>query len=513
MPLLRKGVLMPAKGVDFSVPSKFIDARSGFPQNMRYYRGEMRKRPGKTAYGSAVADASQIMGIGRLELNDGQKWLVRASKKKIERYNTATSLWEVISASDLTGGDGDLVNFTQVTESGLLIATNGVDNIRKWTGSGNDADLGGSPPKAKYATYLSPYLLLAHIDDGAAVNPWKIQNCDTDSPEVWTGGNTNEYLLSDEPSPIQNIAKLNEYVVAYKKESLYLGYKVDPPDIFRFDCVKTGIGLAAPRSFADAEGYHYFMGMNNFYRWNGGIPDAIGGPVLDEVFSRISRANIGRCHAIHIQELTEIWFFIVTSGYSWPREIWKYNYRFGFWYYDTCLDITAAGKWEKTSTETWDSESGTWNEALDTWDSGIAIQAWEDIVFGDVNGLVSKLDYDSANDLGVAVESWFISQDYTGDTLEFSKRWLKLDLWAKAQATGTKLYVDYSINEGDTWVNIPYTSSQSYISLGTTYVKTTLYFDIRGEQIRFRFRNAESGEIWYIQNFYPYYLVKEEGGR
>lgn len=507
MPLLRKGILLPVEGVDFSSPAAFISDRSGFPKNMRFYRNEMRKRPGKALFGDVVSDATQIMGIGSLELSGGTKYLVRASKGKLQVFNTSTEVWDSISNTDFTGGDEDFFSFAQDTESELLIVTNGFDVIRKWTGSGNNAVLGGGPPIAKYSTYLSPYVLLANLTEGGNRYPWKIAWPNTADPENWTTGNSGEALLSSEPSPIQNISKLNEFVAVYKQNSLCLGVKVDTSDVFQFDTVRTGIGLSAPRSFAQAEGWEYFMAANDFFRWNGVTIEPIGPRLRDEVFSRIDRSKINRCFALHIQELTEIWFFVVIVGNDWPTEIWKYNYRTGYWYYDTCDSLTCALKWERTNTIAWNDAEGTWDQQQSFWDSATTIANWEDIIFGLSTGYCHNLDYTTTDDNGTAVDAHFISKDFIGEALEYSKRWLQLDVWAAGPG---KLYIDYSTDEGSTWVNIPWSSSQAYIDLDSMNRKYEMYFDVVTDKIRFRFRNNVSGETFYLRNFYPYYLGQEQ---
>lgn len=509
MPLLRKGVLIPSAGVDWSLPSTFIDDRTGFSKNMRFYRNEMRKRPGKTLYGSAVSTGSQIMGLGKLELNNGSKFLIRNSKTKIQKFNTSTNTWSNISVDDFTGTDSDFFSYTNVSEDNMIIITNGKDAIRKWTGSGATASLGGLPPKAKFCTYLSPYLMLGFVDDGAIYSPWKVQWPDTGNPELWTGGNSGSLLLSDEPSPIKNIMKLNNYVAVYKQKSLALLQKVSTTDIFVPTTIRTGIGLGSSRCVVDAEGIHYFMGENDFYQWSGGQPESIGKAVRDEIFSRLDRSKIDRCFAIAVQELKEIWFFIVISGSSWPTEVWKFNYSTGFWYYDTCDEITAAVAWEQTSSASWDDDVGTWDDDLTIWDSGDSILNWEQIVFGNSANETLYLDYSKTDDDDATVDAYFESKDFSGDQLEFNKRWLQIDVWAKGSANA-KLYVDYSIDYGSSWMNVAYNSSTSYISLDENYQKYTLYFDVVSDVIRFRFKNSESNEIFYIRNFYPYYLSQEQ---
>lgn len=506
MPLLKKGVPLPVKGTDYSAPSKFLDDRNGFAVNMRYDKALLRKRPGKTQIGAQTPDSDQIMGYGVLQTSDGSKYLLRASKRKIQALS-GSNTWGTISIISFTGGDDDFFDFANVPESDLIISTNYLDAMYKWDGSGNQTVLGGTPPKAKYITYLSPYVLAAYTDDGVSVEPWRVAWSDTGNPENWTTGNSGEAVLGDEPSVIQNIKKLNEYVAVYKKESLWLGRKVDTSDIFLFDNIMTGIGLASPRCIADAEGRHYFMSANDFHSWNGFTVLSIGSPVREYIFGRINRSKMNRCFAMHIQTLYEIWFFIVISGNDWPTEVWKYNYKLDRWDQDTCDSITAATRWESTHILTWDEAVGTWDSQQISWDEASQSQNAEQTVFGDSVGLSSYLDYTTVDDLGVAVSAYFESKDYVADKLEISKRWLELHVWAKGPG---KLYVDYSTDFGENWTNIPYQESQVYIDLNSIITKYELYFDVWAEKVRFRFRNAESGETFYLESFYPMYLEREE---
>jgi hypothetical protein len=504
MPLLKKGVLIPAAGIDYSKPATFINERNGFPVNMRFYRNEMRKIPGRTKYGSVAISGGQVMALNKLELNSGEKYLLRASKTAIERYNTVSGGWDSITGTALSGGDDDRFSFANLTEAGMVIITNYANLVRKYTGSGNLQALGGNPPKAKFVTYLAPYAILGGIElvaGGMSMLQW----CDTDQPEVWSGGNSGSTLLTDDPSPLVNIEKLNDFVAAYKRDSLWTVRKVDT-DIFYPECVKTGVGLAAQDAVVGHAGYHYFMSLNDFILWNGTSIDSFGGPVRDEIFSKINRAKINRCFALHVQELDEIWFFVVIVGQEWPTEIWKYNYANGFWYYDTCNSLTCATKWEKISTTSWDEITPGWDDYLPTWDSGVQIQDWEEIVLGRSDGYTLRIDHTATTDDGLVISSRLDTPDFTGDYLEYKKRWLQLNVWGRGPG---KVYVDYSTDYGDSWTNIPYSSTQAYIDWDERYVQTTLYFDIVAEVIRFRFRNAESGEVFYIRNYYPFYLVTE----
>lgn len=506
MPLLRKPVLLPTAGLDYSRPASLINDRNAFPQNIQVEEDVIVKRYGKSLYGDEVITGGAVNGVAQLETNYGFRYLVRTSKARVENFNTGSGHWIDISHAPLTGGDDDLPSFTQAVENALMIITNGIDAIRKWPGYGNTAVLGGSPPKAKFCSYLSPYLLLAHVDDGSAVNPWKVQWCDTGAPESWVGGNSGSALLADEPSPIKNILKLNEFAAVYKRQSLWLGRKVDTSDIFLFDCIITGIGLESSRAIADGGGTHYFMGLNDFYAFNGARWESIGKPVRDRAFMNINRSKINNCFAYHYEPFKEIWFFIVLKNNTWPTEVWKYNYQTGFWYFDTCDPITSMTLWEAASGQSWDSDSGTWDAAGDRWDDGVSALS-KVFLFGAEDGRTYQLDPSTTDDIGVAVDARFSSIDFVADKFEKNKRWLKIDIWVKGNGS---LYVDYSIDEGSSFVNIPYTSTQAYITMTGTFTKYELYFDIVADRIRFQFRNNGSGEKFYIKQFYPYFLDKED---
>jgi hypothetical protein len=512
MPYLKKAVIMPIAGHDYSKPSPFILAEAGFPVNMRAYKGEMKKSPGKVKHGSTAIAGGQVMGLGVLELATVAKYLVRASKTKIQGYNAVSGEWASIG-TDFSGGDDDFVSFANDSSNGLLIITNYVNLIRKWTGAGNTEVLAGDPPRARLVEYLAPYVVLGYVDDGIAANPWKIQWGDTDDPETWTGGNTGALLLASDPSVLKRLKLLGNGIAAYKENALAMIRKVGTSDIFDLETVCVGVGLAAQRAVvSDESGFHYFMGSNNFYRWAGGIPDPIGTSISEEIFNRLDRGKIGRSFAIHVKQYSEIWFFVIISGNEWPTEVWKYNYKTGFWYMDQCNLLTDAIAWQRTVAQTWNedtgsgSDDGTWDQALDTWDAGNVTDSGSEIILGRSDGYTLKLDDAISEDDGSAIEARFDTKDYIGGEIDVKVRFLELDITAKGPGS---MSVAYSIDFGDTWVTIPYSSTQVYYDLTDLYQTFKTYLDVVAEHIRFRIQERTLGKTIYLRSFQPYFLPRE----
>jgi len=477
MPLLRIPVLLPSMGMDYSRPATLIDNANCFPQNMSFSRGDITKRAGRSLFGDTAISGAPVMGYGTFYMGSGARHILRVSTNNLEKYNELTNVWDDIAVTPFSGDADDYFAFATVAESDLIAISNGVDNIRKWTGSGNQQLLGGTPPICKTMCYLSPYLILGNLIESGTPNPWKVAWCDTANPEIWTGGNSGSELLSDESSEIVRLKKLNEYAAAYKKDSLWLG-RLDVSDVISFDCVKTGIGIVSKNAVAEAEAVHYFMGYNDFYSWDSSGITPIGKGVRDEVFSTIDKTQLHKCFAVHAKDTTEIWFAVVTTGQTYPTQIWKYNYRYGIWYFDTIANITAGIEFE-----------------------GNAFA--ERTILGDSSGYSYRVDPTAHNDNGVAISSYVITKDFVADKFEYEKRWLQIDLWAYGSAT---LYVDYSIDRGTTWTSL----SSATLEASMPIFPITLWFDVVSSHIRFRFRNAGDGEYFYLRKFFPYYLGREE---
>lgn len=508
MPLLRKPVLMPIVGLDYMNPSTMINDRGGFPKNMRLSRNDLRKREGKTLFQTgAMAGANKVIHLTQYPLSSQAIRLVRFSPTSAEKYNAVTGAWDDITGAAFTGSDDEFFS-TTVAEDKLII-TNGIDIIRTYNDAGNTTDLvatSGAVPKAKFLEYNGGYLIGGYTTKIGNTYPTGIDWSDIGNITKWGSGNYGGTLLYHDPLPIRGLKNLNEYTIAYKKNSIYAGRKVDTSDIFIFDLLFTGIGLLSHRTLVDYRGAHYFMGTDDFYIFKGIRPESIGdATVKREVFGRLGTTQ-NRSFAIQVIDMDEIWFFVVISGYDWPTEIWKYNYRTGFWYFDTCDQLTSACTYYAASSVSWQDVVGSWNSQTWRWDDKLTTSESPMIMFGDVNGNVYKQNTLVNNDNGVAIDGSWESMDFTADKFENYKRWLQLDF----EAVGNSVDIAYSTDYGDTWVTI---KSNYPLTSGWPTKPYRIYFDVVARNIRFRFKNNRLGETFSIRQFYPYYLSREEINR
>lgn len=504
MPFLKQAELQPVKGMNFAVPSTYLPEGYHFPQNFQYSKGELIKRPGKSALGGVSLGANQVLHLGIFEQSSGTVKLVRHTKKNVEVYNTSSGAWDDYTGNDLTGSATDFFDSTVVTEYDMYVFTNGiVDVIRKMLDSTNSAALGGSPPKAACLEYMTPYLLLGNVEISGSRYPYEVAWCDTGEPEIWTGGNSGGDLLSDEPSGIRRIKKLKNYAMVYKEKSVYRGYQVGPPDIFDFSCLALGKGIYAPRAIADDGNFHYYMGLQDFYRNDAVRSDPFGGPVREYIFNRINRASNTACHALHVEQYKEIWFFINTTGFSIANEVWKYNYELDFWYFDTVKNALCSTMYKQTAFSSWNQTPKTWNEQAGNWDKQSGVTDAPLPVMGFDTGFVGRMDANIYDDFGVAVDTHLDTKDYSGITtkgLERDTRFLQVDIWARGNTAS--LY--YSTDYGTTWVFV------GENELGTRIEKTTFWFDVICKHIRFRIEQKGLSKNLILRSLQSYYVDNGE---
>ncbi len=504
--LLKKGVLQPVLGLDHSQPSTLINYQNGFPQNMRYTRGEIRKREGSRSLGSESVPIAGENGVQHTVVyptSSESIRLIRCSKQTIELFNTVSSAWDNITGSLILTGDDDSY-WDDAVVNDKLILTNYVNNLLSYTdGDSGVAEVAGSPPNCKFLEYLSPYLVAGFVSTGVN-NHMIVKWPDTGTLTSWSTGNASSALLDHNGDAIRGLKRLNEYCVAYKKASIYLGRPVSTSEVIKWDLQEVGTGLMNHRTVAEHKGNHYFMGLNDFHVFNGVRSESIGQKIREQVFLSRNAERDSRHHAVHVKDYDEVWFFIVSIGNDWPSDIWKYNYRYDFWYYDTCDRYRTGTEWFIQASTTIDDLVGTIDEQGGSIDNYLSTTNAPSYVFGTQFGLTLRLDPTTNNDrLTVPISARYDSGDLTGEIFENYKRWLMLDFWAK----GNALTVFYSTDYGDSWKKV------KEVELTGSISQHRVYFDVVAEHIRFRFENREAGQTFFLRQFQAYYTIREDVSR
>lgn len=493
---LKRSVPLPILGLDPSKPGEFLDAR-GTPncKNVSITRSELGKRIGTVSLGSSLSE--QIMAINQLKVGATVD-VLRLGLTKVQKLNQSTSAWNDIHYAVLTGTSVDMFDFAFPVLSGskIIVYTNGVDNIRKWTGTGNDVDLGGSPPITRYMTAYGSYLVLAYVDS----NSRRVQWPDTGDPETWGSGNAGSVDLMDDEGDITGLGLFGDFITVHKEDAIYVGYLVTTGEIFRFDRKSTGVGAIAHQTIKLLpNGLQIFLAKDGLHTFNGVTAPLVESPIMDELRESINPTYIRQSWSVIVREKDEYWLGVAIGSQTSPSTVYRYNYRTGSILKDERTNITAAFAYERTNATTWNDKTGAWDSDTTRWDSVEYLALNPTIMFGDSSGIttVRSAIY---NDNGTAIDSYWESKDFTSEDFgddEMGRliRWNEMQLWAK----GNSISVSYSIDGGLNWTAIDdYTLSDKY---PTDSSPLKLYFDVVSSQIRFKFLNNTASESWTMKKF------------
>lgn len=504
-------VVFQIKGLNLDNPPEWLaDGYSPNLLNITLEKNVLRKRWGTTLIGDVLAGGNpEVMGGFEL-LRQSTRHTVRVGRVKVEKLNKVTEAWADITGSDLTGTASDPISFATPLLSGypILVFTNGVDAIQKYTGTGTCASLGGSPPKAKYLLALDEYLILANVDDGNERSS-RVQWCDTGDPEAWTGGNSGSKDLKNEAEVITGIARFKTYAAVHKENAIYLGYKVSSSTVLKFDHL-TVTGTICNNTIQNLpNGLQIYLSLDGIRLFNGISSDLIQSPIIEELRQTLNPEKVGLCWSVLVEELDEYWVGVPLSGQDYPETVIKYNYITGAVFKDEYSNCTTAFKYTNEADLTWDDMTITWEEATARWNDSAFSNLFKRVMVNDSSGYSYYSDKSVNDDNSVAIDSYFETKDYiTGNLGEFARWGLNesekpsMEVWAK----GNNITVAYSTDSGQTWTDI------STLALDSDYPADdsplVLYYDVLSTKIRFRFRNNTSGETFYLKQFIHNYSLE-----
>lgn len=215
------------------------------------------KRNGDSVWNSSamVSSATPITGIGYVKFNSGSEFLnAIAGTKFFTDSGLAGTMSDATGAITITSGQNNL--WTPVIYKNIQIWFGGApDAPFKYSGSGNIAALGGSPPSATTA-FLANNRVFAI---STAANPSRIFWPVLGNPEDWAsaGSGNADVNLSDGEALQCGVVIGPDTAILFKNTSTHLMVLTSAP--FPIYQLQKGIGVAGKNAYAFANGTIYFI--------------------------------------------------------------------------------------------------------------------------------------------------------------------------------------------------------------------------------------------------------------
>ena len=276
--------------------------------------GKLIKRKGYTVYSSGQivvggVTFNKVFGILQYRKFSGTEYEIAigsdGSTKKIANISTIASPADITGAVSIT--EDTKIDHATVADT-LIITTEARDTPIKWTGTGNAAALGGSPPAGKYCEEFFNYAFIANTSS----NPERVYWSALFNPESWTA--TDFKRLEDSCT---GLARRGDDLFCFTRNSItvvkYTGDSLNP---FTFDRVDSNVGCIANRTLKNLEGVLYWLaGDGHIYRMPSGSfkPER----VTEAIPVTISELNGGAlsiaCAEDH-RELRQYWCCVPKSS-------------------------------------------------------------------------------------------------------------------------------------------------------------------------------------------------------
>jgi len=230
-------------------------------------------------------------------------------------YELSGGSWSDVSrGSAYTGGIDTRWIFAQFGDAAL--ATNRTDTIQRSTGSAF-ADISGAP-KAEIIFSVGPQVMALNVNDGTEkTDGW--QCCGLFDETSWTPSLATQAAsgrLVATAGAITAGARLGEYAVAYKNNSIYLGQYVGSPVVWQWLQVPSGdTGCVGKEALCDIGGVHFFIGEDNIWLFDGTRPTPIADQVIRQWFFDNSNPSFRyRSKCVYDKQSNRVWIFFPLKG-------------------------------------------------------------------------------------------------------------------------------------------------------------------------------------------------------
>lgn len=233
-----------------------------------------------TALTSALAAACRGLFFARK--SDGTVVIFAATATKLYKLNNTDYSWGDVSKAAGTYSSvlsQDQWQFAQFNNFVFAVQANTVPQVFDLGSSTEFADLGGSPPQARYVSVVNRFLVLS----GLLSNPFRIHWSGYNATTTWTSG-TSQSDFQDLPDGgiVRGVGGGETGVILQDGAIRRMTYAPGSPVIFAIERVTHDIGVFMPLSLVKSGGRTLFLASQGFYMMGeSGAPIPIGRERVD----------------------------------------------------------------------------------------------------------------------------------------------------------------------------------------------------------------------------------------
>jgi len=459
----RFGIFSPVLGLREDVPS--ITLNEAFTEDnenvlLRYgeiHRSRMRTKImiNATDDPCIVPDGNPILAYHWFEKSDGTDFLLAFTKAHVYYWDTGVPLWKL----KFTCGS-DCTEWSVCTFRDNVYATNNVDKVQTWDGTGNFAvldhanglDTGSNQyiTLAKFIHAFEDYLLVGNVTLAGATYPQNLYWCDKGDATNWASGNAGNMTVPG-PDPLLAAEQINDFLLVFTGRSMDALWLVDSTLIFNRRRFHNSMGTYSPGSIVrDINERVYFIDNHKNIRRINSVMSSVPSisKAIDKTMRQIPDSLIADIRSTYVWDYDQIWWAIPYGPEATTNDKVLCLDATGSWT-KRDMPVSAFGEFEQKTVYTWVTIVNILGEGTDTWDDWSG--AWNSAepkadyrfdICGDYSGWTYNAHYGEQEDAGSSFTSYAVlstdfSQQKGSRGLLYYKRLLKMTFFFYDEGGGT----------------------------------------------------------------------------
>lgn len=305
-------------------------------QDVYLVEGDLLKRPGsRTLNASAISGTPAVTGITDWQTAAGQRYqVVTAGTKIFQTADLGTTLTDITGAVSITSGATN--QSTWASLNNILVRCGGPDVPIKWTGTGNAANLGGSPPTGNLCYTVNNFLFIS----GVSSLPSRVYYSNVIDPETWGASNYVDFR-KDDGDKVTALSGMDQSLVIFKRNSIG---KFDTTSLTISGSTTLGplytsvpgTGCVGPTALdVLPDGKIVFLSTNSHvYLYDGSVLEDIGDPLppKSNIQDKLNNLVLLQYTVIrYYPTKKQIWISGINSGSSTNNIILVFDYTRHVW--------------------------------------------------------------------------------------------------------------------------------------------------------------------------------------
>lgn len=391
-----------------------------------------RARLGDTAFnGTAMGAPANVQGLDYYKQADQDEWLVAIAGTAVFKSEMDGTMDTITGAVTITAGQDNIWSFVTFNDNVVAFGgpANSPDAPIRWTGAGNAAALGGSPPSAYGAFQANNRVFAFRTAAAPSTIYWSIVGNEAD----WTGsGSGSADVWESDNDRLTAAAVLStNTVLLFKENSIHqmqIGATIN--SAFPIFPLFSGVGCAGKHACVTANGKAYFITSQGKMRITDGqnlITDREL-PALANMDDEWNEIPVSRLP--YVQGIRK-------TGIDYDHIIW-------------CVS-SGSGASANNRALIWDLTNQCWLRNTKGFDCNVMAVTQDGTLYGGhTDGKIYKkevaLTHTDASESSAVIDAYWTSGQISNDKIESIKQVRKINLTFETQTNGGNIRISHGFD-------------------------------------------------------------------